>query len=251
MSPKTHTLTRRGGWGYQTHVLAERYFDVFMADWTALFFLIGQPLAVAFFAGLVWQGQQRGESLYFVLVFSAIFFGCVNACREIVKEKAIYARERLVGLQIVPYVLSKLGVLAALGFGQTLLFYLGVRYFLTLDGNPVMLVLTLYTSLLAGTSLGLVVSALVASDVMALALVPVCLIPQLLFSELVMPERSLTGLVGMFKQVMIVEWSHQAVEQVVAATPAWGTWATGMGVLLLMILGLSALSTGLLALKEL
>ena len=247
MSDKAPT---RGGFGYQTHVLSERYFDVFLADWTGLFFLIFQPLAVAVCTGMIWQGSNPGSTLYFVLIFSAIFFGCVNACREIVKEKAIYARERLVGLRIPPYILSKLGVLAAMGFGQTLLFYLGVRYFLVLDGNPLLLVLTLYLSLLAGTGLGLVISALVTSDVMALALVPVCLIPQLLFSKMVLPNKSLTGIVAWVEQITIVRWSHQAIEQVVASSPKWGPFASGIFWLIAITLLLTLLSGILLKLKD-
>lgn len=227
---------KSGSLGYQTHVLAERYFDVFLADMTALFFLICQPLAVAFCTGLIWQGTRTAATLYFVLIFSAIFFGCVNACREIVKEKAIYARERLVGLRIAPYVLSKLAVLAVMGFGQTLLFYLGLRFFLVLDGNPALMAFTLYLSLLAGTGLGLVISALVASDVMALALVPVVLIPQLLFSKLVLPNKSLTGAIAVAEQITIVKWSHQAIEQVVASSPAWGDYFKGIAVLALLTL---------------
>ncbi len=236
---------------YQTHVLAERYFDVFIGDWTALFFLIFQPLAVAGCVGLIWQGAQTGATLYFVLIFSAIFFGCVNACREIVKERAIYARERLVGLQIWPYILSKLGVLAALGFGQILLFYLGIRFFIVLDGNPLLLVLTLYLSSLAGTALGLVISALVSSDVVALALVPVCLIPQLLFSKMVLPVKTLVGLAAWLEHITIVRWSHQAIEQVVATEIKWGTLSSGLFWLVLMTCVLTGFSAFLLKLKEL
>lgn len=241
----------RASIAYQTHVLAERYFDVFLADWTSLFFLIFQPLAVAFFIGLIWQGGRPTATLYFVLIFSAIFFGCVNACREIVKEKAIYQRERLVGLKITPYILSKFGVLTVLGFGQTLLFYLGVRFYLTLDGPMLLLFLTLYLSLLAGTALGLLISSLVTSDVMALALVPVCLIPQLLFSKMVLPQQNLSGLASLLENTMLVTWSYQAMEEVVATEMKWGTFSQGLGILLLMTLGLVLTSGLLMRFKEL
>ena len=148
----TKTINK-GTWQYQTHVLAERYLDVFWGDLTGLFFLVAQPVVVALFAGFIWQGARLSSQLYFVLIFSAIFFGCVNACREIVKEKAIWQRERLVGLKSIPYFLSKLLVLATLGLGQILLFYLSIRFFLVLDGNPILMLVTLYSALLAGTSM--------------------------------------------------------------------------------------------------
>lgn len=246
---KSPKAGQRGGALYQAHVLSERYFDVFLADWTSLFFLILTPLGVAICTGMVWQGGHSTSQLYFVLIFSAIFFGCVNACREIVKEKAIFARERLAGLKIPPYVLSKFAVLAVLGFGQILLFYLGVRFFLVLDGNPLLLVLSLYLSLLAGTSLGLVISALVATDVMALALVPVCLIPQLLFSKMVMPDKSLTGPIALLEKITLVKWSWQAMEQVVASEIKWSDFATGMFTLMGLTIALALLSGLLLRAK--
>lgn len=236
---------------YQANVLSERYFDVFLSDWTSLFFLVIQPLAVAIWTGMIWQGGRTTATLYFVMIFSTIFFGCINSCREIVKEAAIYGRERLVGLGIWPYVLSKIWVLSALGLGQTLLFYLGVRFYLNLEGNALVMFLTLYLSLLAGTYLGLVISALVTTDVMALAMVPVCLIPQLLFSKMVLPSKNLTGAVAWFEKATIVKWSYSAMEQVVAQSPKWGTWAQGVGTLLLMSLGFVLLSAFLLKLKEL
>lgn len=236
-------------WMYQSNILAERYFDVYMADLTSLAFLIFQPLLVAICIGLVWQGGRSSGTLYFVMIFSAIFFGCVNACREIVKEAAIFRRERLVGLRVSPYILSKIWVLGGLGLAQSLLFYLGIRYFLSLEGNAFLILITLYISLLAGTALGLVISALVSTDVMALGLVPVCLIPQLLFSKMVLPNKTLTGAVAVIEKLTIVKWSYQAMEQVVATTIEWGTLFQGLFVLLVMVIGLTLLSGLILKVK--
>ena len=224
----------RAPFGYQAGILAERYFDVFLSDLPGLFLLIFQPLAVAACAGLVWQGIQGTPTLYFVMVFSAVFFGCVNACREIVKERFIFARERLSGLRISAYTASKFIVLALFALGQSLLFYAGLRYFLVLEGQPVLIVLTLYLSTLAGTTLGLCLSALVSSDVMAMTLVPVVLIPQLLFSKIVMPNRSLEGALLWLEKLTLVKWSYQGIEQLVQTAPQWGTVLQSWGVLLSM-----------------
>ena len=222
---------------YQARVLADRYFEVFLADLTSLFFLVFQPLAVAACIGSIWQGQRTGDTLYFVILFSSIFFGCVNACREIVKERPIFQRERLVGLKLLPYLMSKVVVLASVGLAQVLIFYLGIRYFMPLDGNPLMLCITLYSALFSGSCLGLLVSSVVASDVVALACVPICLIPQLLFSELVMPNRALTGILALLKNGMIVTWGYLAMQQLYAANPDWMAWAKGIGALGVMSFG--------------
>lgn len=229
---------------HQADALADRYLDVFLGDLKGLGFLILQPLAVALCAGLVWKGAAAGPTLYFVLTFATIFFGCVNACREIVKEQAIYRRERLVNLEIPAYVASKLWILGLLGIGQALLFYMGIRYFLVLDGNPVLMVGVLYAGLLAGTALGLLISAVVTSDVVALALVPVCLIPQLLFSKLIMPVKSLEGPVAWLERSTLAKWSYEAIEQVVATQPDYGVMVRAIAVLLAAT-ALLAVSTGL------
>src|SRR5262249_2862908 len=49
--------------------------------------------------------------LLFILVMIVLWFGCNNAAKEIVKEEAIYGRERAVNLGILPYLASKFLVL--------------------------------------------------------------------------------------------------------------------------------------------
>ena len=46
-------------------------------------------------------------TLLFILVMIVMWFGCNNAAKEIVKEEAIYGRERAVNLGILPYLGSK------------------------------------------------------------------------------------------------------------------------------------------------
>jgi len=45
-----------------------------------------------------------------MMTASAIWLGASNAAREITKEAAIYARERLVNLNVFPYIMSKVVV---------------------------------------------------------------------------------------------------------------------------------------------
>lgn len=228
---------------YQARILSERYIEVFFSDFTSLFFLIFQPIAVALCIGLVWKNTTGSATLYFVLLFSSIFFGCINSCREIVKERSILARERIIGLNVTSYILSKILVLAILGFAQVLIFYISVRFNLILDGNPFLTVLALYISLLCGTSLGLCISSFVASDVMALSLVPVFLIPQLLFSKLIMPTKSLIGAVFFIEKITIVKWGYDFLEQVTISTKIdWSILSESFFVLVFMIVFLNVIS---------
>ena len=48
------------------------------------------------------------------MAVAAVWFGCSNSAREIVSEWAVYQRERMVNLQIVPYLASKFAILGGL-----------------------------------------------------------------------------------------------------------------------------------------
>ena len=52
--------------------------------------------------------------LLFMVVIIVLWFGCNNAAKEIVKEEAIYTRERAVNLRILPYLASKFVVLSSI-----------------------------------------------------------------------------------------------------------------------------------------
>jgi ABC-type transport system involved in multi-copper enzyme maturation permease subunit len=56
-------------------------------------------------------GNQAATSLLLILVICACFAGAFNAVRELVKERAIYSRERAAGLSTASYLGSKLAVL--------------------------------------------------------------------------------------------------------------------------------------------
>src|SRR5207237_881503 len=59
-------------------------------------------------------GGSLAQIALFIVAFIAVMFGTVNGIREIVKENAIYRRERTVNLGIMPYLLSKVIVLGVI-----------------------------------------------------------------------------------------------------------------------------------------
>ncbi|MFP6686604.1 MAG: FHA domain-containing protein, partial [Polyangiaceae bacterium] len=63
-----------------------------------------------FFAGL--KETQDHTGAVFFLVVSAVWFGTSNAAREIVRERAIYLRERMINLSLANYVMSKFFLLS-------------------------------------------------------------------------------------------------------------------------------------------
>jgi ABC transport system ATP-binding/permease protein len=173
---------------HATGVLAERYMSVIVADFGAtLLWLMQAPLIGACIA-LAWQeGVQGSRRINFVLAFASILFGCINAFREVIKERPIFLREQRLGVPVSAYLLSKLMVLALVGFVQCLALTLIVDSQVPsykLSQAPLMILL--FAGSLAGTSLGLLVSCFVRSQEGAVALLPVVLLPQLIFSEAVL-----------------------------------------------------------------
>jgi energy-coupling factor transporter ATP-binding protein EcfA2 len=114
----------------QAGLLSGRYLQILWADRRALLMMLGQCLLVAFLVVVMFgdvsgeelpQRASKSASIMFLLAISSVWFGCNNAAREIVKEKAIYVRERDVNLQTTAYVVSKFAVLCGISFLQVFL----------------------------------------------------------------------------------------------------------------------------------
>src|SRR5207237_1255582 len=67
------------------------------------------------------------QKVLFIMAFATVLFGCINGAREIVKEAAIYNRERAVNLGILPYMFSKIVVLGMLCLFQSAVLVLVVE----------------------------------------------------------------------------------------------------------------------------
>ncbi len=77
----------------QSGILADRYFDILLGDLKNTLLLLFQAPIIAGLIVLVWRNvEEPTNTLYFVLVLTSIWFGCSNASRELVKERAIFFR---------------------------------------------------------------------------------------------------------------------------------------------------------------
>jgi len=134
------------------------------------------------------------QKVLFIMAFATVLFGCINGTREIVKEAAIYRRERAVNLGILPYMFSKIVVLGTLCFLQSAVLTLVVE-----AGEPLRqgiflppileTYITLTLTSLAGLMLGLTISAIAPNNDRAISLVPIILIPQVIFSGAIIPLK--------------------------------------------------------------
>ena len=131
-------------------------------------------------------------AMFFVVV-SAVWFGTSNAAREIVTERAIYLRERMVNLRLFNYVLSKFLLLSLFAIFQCTMLLAIVFFSLGFNGGPLAFLMEL-GNLIAlavnATALGLLISTSVSSAEAAMALTPIALIPQMVLGGLIVPMTS-------------------------------------------------------------
>jgi hypothetical protein len=164
-----------------------------------------------------------------------LWFGCNNAAKEIVKEEAIYGRERAVNLGILPYLASKFLVQSVITAFHALLL-MGILYgtlellHFLLPGHsvpsskhvlgyvPQFGVLVLLS--MTGVALGLLLSACVATPDRANALLPYVLIPQMILGGgfLTVREGPLYWLAILLSPVY---WAYRALHRGGHQLPEW------------------------------
>jgi len=218
-SPGVQKKRRLGVFGSirQFLTLSRRYWEVLFRDKLNLFILFVQSPIIAFLTYLVMGDDQPRDFAYFVLSLVAVWFGTSVSAREIIRERPVYNRERMVNLGLLPYIMSKLFVLGFIVGLQCLFLFVPLK-FLDITGIMPMpgeffFFFQFWAMLLTagvGISLGLVISALVKTSELATSLVPLILIPQILFSGLVGVPSGLNKVVGL---VMPATWAFDTMKQ--------------------------------------
>ena len=209
----------------QFAILARRYLDLIVQDRRNLLILLLQAPIIGLLLALVAKsdaivGEQafanEAKKVIFMLATVGVWFGVINAAREITKEAPIYKRERLANLHIGPYVLSKIVVLTLLVIIQslTLLFLVGLKVTFPSQGVifPVgfeLFVTTLLTAL-AGLAMGLAISAAAATPDRAISIVPLALIPQILFAGVIFSLGDGITIQRLLSWLTISRWAMDA-----------------------------------------
>lgn len=197
---------------YQGGVLADRYLETILADWKNTLLLLAQAPLLALMAVAVWKNvDQDTNSLYFVMTLSAFWVGCMNACREIVKERALFLRERAVNLEVTAYLYSKLRVLVLLNGVQMVCYGLIINNYLTLKIPVGWLLIDLFITAGCGTALGLLISSAVKRSDYAVGLVPLVILPQILFSEFAIAKDSFEGFSKTIYAIMPSRWGYESM----------------------------------------
>ncbi len=160
----------------------------------------------------------KAQTVLFFMSLVSVWFGVINAVREITKEGPIYLRERMADLRIPPYVGSKLAVMTGLCLVQAALL-LGIVVMRTelppeglVFGPWTDLFVTLFLTAEAGMAAGLLVSALVSNQDRAMSIVPLVLMPQFLFAGV---SFALDGGLKFLGWLSLTYWSTDALGSIV------------------------------------
>jgi ABC-type multidrug transport system ATPase subunit/pSer/pThr/pTyr-binding forkhead associated (FHA) protein len=168
-------------------ILLQRQWTILRSDWRNFVLLLGQPVVIALLVVWVSKDPDDPEKLkrtlmMFFAYLATLWFGCSNAAQEIVKEIAIYRRERLVGVGAHSYLASKFLFLIGITTVQALLLYLTMLIFGGHAGSVLLQCAALFGTAVAAVGIGLTISAFSRSVMQAVMFVPLILIPQILFS---------------------------------------------------------------------
>jgi ABC-type multidrug transport system ATPase subunit/pSer/pThr/pTyr-binding forkhead associated (FHA) protein len=194
-------------WRRQLWMLLRRQLAILMADRRVLAYLLAEMLIPAFLilalvgrhALSAAKGTAAGsaQTLVGAVVVAAAVIGAANAVREIVKETALYRRERTVGLNRSAYLTAKILVVAVITIIQVSLLAViatrgsgGPTRFNVLGPPLLEFAVDVSLAAVAAVGLGLLISALVSSSEKAMAVIPVIFVVQWLFSGMVLNLQS-------------------------------------------------------------
>jgi ABC-type multidrug transport system ATPase subunit/ABC-type multidrug transport system permease subunit len=218
--PAQRRARARGSIVHQARVLTSRYARLFMRDRRNMLILLGQvPILALAIAGLFKitvfsrPSSDAGQAvkLTFLLLVTTVWIGMIDAAREIIKEKGVFARESSAGVRLGAYLASKAIVLFTLAAIQALLLSGIVLFFQPLHSH-----LDVYASVLlivvltafAAVGMGLLVSAVVRNQDQATSFIPLVLIPQLFFGGSIVAVADMSGPLKAVTKVVVTQWSY-------------------------------------------
>jgi len=174
---------------YQQYLwLSRRYFKIKTNDKINSVVMLLQAPIIAILICIIFD--EINSAVPFITALSAIWFGTNNAAREIVSELPIFKRERMFNMDISPYVLSKISVLAFFSIIQSAIF-IGILYLRYSSSNlvaynaPFSAFIWMSFISIAATFLGLLLSASLSTAEKVMTVVPIVLIPQIMLAGLV------------------------------------------------------------------
>lgn len=195
-------------------ILTKRFLRCKLKDTMNTTILLAQAPVIAALISVVFNGQAEPPTTpLFMLVISALWLGTSNAAREIVCEFAIYERERMTGVGIPEYLLSKVSVLTGLCFFQCLMLVAITHTFVGIKAAWLPVFGITLLSSLVGLSMGLLLSSLARTSAAALALVPLAILPSVIVGGGLRSIRDMGDQVRWLSHIMPARWGYEALMQ--------------------------------------
>ncbi|MGD9890583.1 MAG: ATP-binding cassette domain-containing protein, partial [Dehalococcoidia bacterium] len=207
----------------QMRVLSTRYLDIIRRDRMGLLLLFLVPILLGAIDLLAWPRDildpttgtaDRSMTMLFLSTIMPFLVGGLGSAREIVKESAIYRRERMVALKIAPYLLSKIWVttLFSLYSAAVLLAFKVLAVDLSAVGAAGIgkLYVTLALATMSGAMVGLLISALARREEQVMMLVVLVVVVQIVFSGGILPLRNLGAAGQVLGSVTSSKWVFEA-----------------------------------------
>ncbi|MEM9273249.1 MAG: ATP-binding cassette domain-containing protein [Cyanobacteria bacterium P01_F01_bin.143] len=199
----------------QLLLLSKRYWQLVQRDRPNLILaLLSGPLTIVITAFSLGMGvpavMDSSHILELLFIFSciSIWIGLSNSIQEISQESAIYFRERLLNLGLIPYIGSKILVRGGIALVQTILITISILILFkspaSLISWPIGLVVTTFLTLMASTSLSLMISAGVKQTNQGINILPLVMIPQIILAGVLFQLKDLSQIVSWF---MLSRWS--------------------------------------------
>jgi ABC transport system ATP-binding/permease protein len=218
-------------------ILSQRNLAVLLRDRVSLLLMLTIAPILGLLDLVTWNRQlfdvQAGNAgqaitMLFTTALIAVMVGSLTTMREIAKEQDIYRRERMIGLKILPYILSKVLISVVLAIFQAGIFLLFKHLAISFPtGHLVPEYVTLLLATIAGMVMGLLVSAIAPNQTIAPLLIILFLIPQVTFGGGIVPVPKLPGLGQVVNLVTITKWPFEALVSItgigkdVAQDPCW------------------------------
>jgi ABC transport system ATP-binding/permease protein len=204
------------GFAEQLRTLIPRSAICRVRDTRSLAILIGQAPLLAIAIGAVLPARAATDMalgpyysvlLAFMLLTASIWLGTISACRELVSDRAIIAREAALGVSPTAQLVARAVTVLPLVILQTALLAMVTLTLQPVYEGALAMVGVAIAAGCASACMGLWLSAASRTSDQATIAVPILLIPQLLFAGALIPIERMPEALQLLSNVCIGRWA--------------------------------------------
>ena len=158
--------------------------------------ILADPVAAAKTLVENYAPFARTNTFVFVMGLEAVLTGLFVPSNDLVKERSIYLRERMVNLKVLPYLLSKAAIYSIFVVIQVFLYLLILSLGVNFPAHGLYfngtfeLFITLFLTMMAGITFGFIISAVSRNTEMAIYILTMMLFFQFFFAGTVFDLRN-------------------------------------------------------------